>query len=49
MAIDNGMQQLSSSNTASLQEIIIVSKADYNYFSALVTNYFAGLYYSYKK
>lgn len=41
MAIDNGMQQLSSSNTG--------SKADYNYFSALVTNYFAGLYYSYKK
>lgn len=41
MATDNGMQQLSSSNTG--------SKADYNYFSALVTNYFADLYYSYKK
>lgn len=32
MAIDKGMQQLSSSNTA--------SKADYNYLSSLVTNYF---------
>lgn len=41
MAIDNGMQQLSSSNTG--------SKADYIYFSALVANYFADLDYSYKK